>query len=455
MVKTEDYTREFLRIFFSQKNLILFVTLFFTFCAVLIVLFWPSMYAADGSILVKGKRQVKSPDALGAEQARSSLLAVSKQDLASEVETIVSLDVLETTARNLNTGADDLELLKIINRLRRQLTIELVPSSNIINVRYHDPDPQKAVAVLRELFDNYLQYRLEIYNPVGIEVFFKTQALDFNQKSADLEQQLIGLSRRSGSPRPELEIESNLRSKKLLEQQLDELHSQQVEMSLQVANLQRDLASDDLHLFSYIQIQSINDLSEKIQSLVVEKAKLLSSYLPDSQKVKALDLQIHKAQTALKVEVSDFTRDRANRLDIVDQQIAIVEGRLADIVANNLALHEQQIEVQRIQRELALQTQYYEVFMKRWQEARINRSSDSNNLFDINILGRPVATGSPVYPKGGLLIPFAFLSGFITGCCLGFLREYFDQTFKNPDDVSRYTNLPTVISIPNWADANK
>ena len=453
MVKTEDYARELLRIFFSQKNLILFTTLFFTLCALLIVLFWPSMFAADGAILVKGKRRVKSPDALEANQTRSSLLAVSKQDLASEVETITSYDVLEKSARELLGEVSDEELQSKINAIRSRVKIETVPSSNIIRVRYLDPSPNQAADTLRQLFENYLNYRLEIYNPSGIEDFYKQQALDFSRKIEGLEEQLVELSRRTGSPRPELEIESNLRSKKLLEQQLDQLRSQQIEKSLQVENLRRDLASKEMHLFSYIQLQSINDLTEKVQRLVVEKAKLMSSYKPDSQRVKSLDRQIDKALLALKSEVTDYTRDQANGLQIVEGQIAMVEERLAEIDKNNLLLHEQQIERQRIDRELVLQNQSYEVFVKRWEEARINRSSDTNNLFDIKILSKPVATSSPVYPQGALLIPFALVSGFVTGCCIGFLREYFDHSFKTPEDVSRYTGLPTVISIPDWNSA--
>lgn len=450
MVKTEDYSRELLRIFFSQKNLILFTTLLFTLCALLIVLFWPAMYAADGSILVKGKRRVKSPDALEADQSRNSLLAVTKQDLSSEVETLFAFDVLEGTARKIAPDLNDDELQRQINHIRSKLKIELIPSSNIIKIRYLDPEAHRAVTVLQDLFQQYLKYRLEIYNPSGIEAFYKKQAEDFNREIGVLEQQLIELSRRTGSPRPELEIESNLRSKKLLEQQLDQLRSLQVEKRLRVASLQRDLSSKELRLFSYIQIQSINDMSEKIQQLVVERAKLLSSYRPDSQKVRAVGRQIDNSLVSLKVEVGDYTRDQANSLKIIEGQIAVVAGRLAEISENNMALHEQQITVQKIQRDLAMQNQSYGVFIKRWQEARINRSSDSNNLFDINILSKPVATSSPVYPKGQLLLPFAILAGFTTGCCLGFLREYFDHTLKSPDDVSRYTELPTILSIPEW-----
>jgi len=38
------------------------------------------------------------------------------------------------------------------------------------------------------------------------------------------------------------------------------------------------------------------------------------------------------------------------------------------------------------------------------------------------------------------------LVGLLLGCSLGFVREYFDHTFKKPSDVMAYAGLPVIIS---------
>ena len=52
------------------------------------------------------------------------------------------------------------------------------------------------------------------------------------------------------------------------------------------------------------------------------------------------------------------------------------------------------------------------------------------------------------FPGMEVIIPLGILIGFITGLSLGFLREFFDHTFKKPSDVENFIGLPVIFSIP-------
>jgi len=99
MTKTENYIREFYEIFFAQKKLILWVTLIFFLIAVLIAFFWPPVYSATGSILMKGKKIQKSPESLS--QAYEDFYPVTKEDLVSEEHMLVSFEVAKRTVDQL------------------------------------------------------------------------------------------------------------------------------------------------------------------------------------------------------------------------------------------------------------------------------------------------------------------------------------------------------------------
>jgi uncharacterized protein involved in exopolysaccharide biosynthesis len=101
MVRTENYRRELLFIFFAHKKFILFVTLIILALSILIALYWPKTYAAYGSVLVTGKKLEKSPEAIEESDIRS--YPVSKEDLFSEVQIMTSFEVIEQTIKNLLT----------------------------------------------------------------------------------------------------------------------------------------------------------------------------------------------------------------------------------------------------------------------------------------------------------------------------------------------------------------
>ena len=88
--------------------------------------------------------------------------------------------------------------------------------------------------------------------------------------------------------------------------------------------------------------------------------------------------------------------------------------------------------------------------MQRWEEAKINATSEAGNLFSISILTAPYYSGSPIFPNKTTVIPFGIIAGLLAGISLGFLRNYFDHTVKRQEDFKRFTDLPVLFSIPKW-----
>jgi hypothetical protein len=47
-----------------------------------------------------------------------------------------------------------------------------------------------------------------------------------------------------------------------------------------------------------------------------------------------------------------------------------------------------------------------------------------------------------------MLLVVGVLAGLVTGFSLGFVREFFDHSFKNPRDLEQFSGLPLLFSIP-------
>ncbi len=455
MQRTEDYIREFTQICFAQKGVIIGTTLLFTAVAVLIYLFWPPTYAADGSVLLKARRIQKSPETLEAAEFR--VFDVTMQDLRSEQEIIRSKDVVEGAVKRMaennqyfsTRDAQGDALANAMSRLQANLLTEVVPESNVINVQYQDKNSKRALAVLENIMSAYMAYRSGLYYPVDAKGFFTEQTEKFGEQLRDYEDQLVELSQQSNTPDPQKEIENNLAIKAMLEQNLDMTRNDWIEKDLYVKHLQESLKNEDLQFFSFVENPSIQLLAERLQDLVLERGGLLRIYASESDKIVRIDEQIEETYETLKTEMYEFTQNQVNELQILRDKIESLELRLEQINARNVELRETGVEQQRIVREIELLNENYDTFSKRREEAIINSRSDAAQLFQVAVLAQPSAGGKPVFPTFAV-IPVGLVVGLITGFTLAFLREYFDHTFKKPEDVAKFADLPTIMSIPHW-----
>ncbi|MBF0517527.1 MAG: hypothetical protein HQK97_10510, partial [Nitrospirae bacterium] len=238
----EDYKRVLLTTFFVQKRIIYFAAAVIFISAVLVSFLWPKTYAAYGSILVKGKKSDKSPGAIEKEEIRP--FPVSKEDLNSESEILVSPDVIRSTILQMreknqykhshsllgslaslfktSKGADQDKTVAEgeIYAIKKSVATEIIPSTNVIKITLTDHNPQYAVLLLDTLMDQYLQYRTQIYNPAGANKFFLHQVTDSRASIEGKEDELLKIMKDAEVAMPAKEIENNLGMKKDLEQDL-------------------------------------------------------------------------------------------------------------------------------------------------------------------------------------------------------------------------------------------
>lgn len=460
MAQVEDIKRELVQIFFSQISIIMRVTFLIFIGAVLISFLWPPTFAANGTILVKGKKVEKNPDSLEDVQLRAN--PIQTEDLYSEAQFLISRDVIEMTVNALKDRGfyaaadkmDDQGFLKAVGRLKDNLKTEVLPASNVVSVTYFDKNPDDAATTLEVLMNNYILFRMQVYNPPDSEKFFGTQADKFNNSLMAKEAELMELVEKTRISDPQKVIENNILILNDLGVQYNTLKSLVIEKELNVSKLEHALNNPEIQYFSFIENPLLNGLSAKLLELVTERGNVARIYHPDSARVKAIDDQINKAYTGLKAEVGAYKGNVENDLRILNEKISYIERRIDEIKTNNVDLQRQLIESNRIARETAYLQFSYDKFAKRREEAGINSSDDQTNLSSyVSILSKAFAPSSPVFPKKKLIIPLGLIVGFITGCSLGFIRDYLDHTFKKPSDVSNVAELPLLFSIPDWSNS--
>ncbi len=461
MEKTENYKRELLSIFFAQRWLIFLVTLIIFIGAILISFCWPPTYSATVSIFVRGKKVEKSPESLD-EGGRLHPFPLKKEDLYSEVEILTSPDVIERAIRYLQEKKlyHEAETIssKDVYKIKSNLKAEIIPASNVINITFYNNDPNVAETILTVLVDQYIFYRIEIFNGLNqIESFFSFQADKFDESLNKKGKELMALAEETKISNPQKEIENNLDIKIDLEFRLNMLKNEVIEKALFMNHVEKTLNDNNIHFFSSIDNETINGdngLSHKLQELFIKQGEILSIYKPSSSKAKAIEREINGIYSAIKKEVFFIKEDLSNQLRIAEGKIRRMEDRIESINNRNVEIRKHCIASQRLETEAKLLLTSYETFSKRREEAIINNSIESPAIHsNVSVLNKAFPSDGPVFPKKGVIIPLGILIGLITGLSLGFLREFFDHTFKNPSDVENFIGLPVIFSIP--ADKSK
>ncbi len=470
----EDYKRELLTTFFVQKRIIYFVAAAIFIASILVSFLWPKTYAAYGSILVKGKKAEKSPDAIEKEEIKP--FPVTKEDLNSESEILTSPDVIRNTLiflkeNNLKNNAASkrfsfLALFKIkkkttgnitieeseIYKIKKRITTEIVPITNVIKITVQDRDSKYAVLFLDTLMEQFLKYRMQLYNSAESKSFFKQQVTESKKSIEDKEDELMKLYKEGDGVMPAKEIENNLLIKKDLEQDLYHFKQSAIEKAQIIQQINNALQSREISFFSFLDgNESITGLSKSLQALVAERNTILSKYSKESEKAQYIDEQVTATYNALKKEISDYNNNIKRQLETINEKIDSVEQRIEKIQTQNMKLQELTIATERVKRDIEIYKLSYDIFSKRKEESRITSSSEAGT-FLISIMGKAFPSSGPIFPIPMLLIPIGLITGLMTGMSLGFLKEYLDQTFKKPEDVFKYAQLPVLLFIPFMSD---
>ncbi|KWT82981.1 Wzz/FepE/Etk N-terminal domain-containing protein [Candidatus Magnetominusculus xianensis] len=471
----EDYKRVLLTTFFVQKRIIYTAAAVIFISAVLVSFLWPKTYAAYGSILVKGKKSDKSPSAIEREEIRPH--PVTKEDLNSESEILISPDVIKSTilwmrdnkkykqprsmlssltgmlSKSKASDNDKTVAESEIYTIRKSITTVIVPTTNVIKITLTDNNPQYAVDLLNALMDQFLAYRSQIYNPEGTKSFFLQQVTDTRAAIEGKEDELLKLYKEGEGIMPAKEIENNLALKKDLEQDLHYLKQNAMEKKHLIEYVENALKDKELSYFSFIEgNDAITNLSKALQELVAEGGPIVTRYSPDSEKVKLFNEQVTNMSKALRREVEGYVNNVRRQLNTTNDKIDSVERRIDKINAQDIKLQELLIATERVKRDIEISKASYDIFSKRKEESRISSSSEAGN-FLISTMGKAFPSSGPIFPIPGLLIPIGLVAGAMTGMTLGFLKEYMDQTFKSPEDVVKYAHLPVLLFIPFMTDA--
>jgi capsular exopolysaccharide synthesis family protein len=332
-------------------------------------------------------------------------------------------------------------------------TIEPVPTTNLVKIKFMHSDPelaQKIANTLAEVFRNNNLERSTAGSSKAEDQLAKEIAKLQTQIKHDQEAQ-FNYAKNHNLPLT-AETGGNLEAARLatLSGQL-----LQAENDRKMIQAQLEAARKEPDPFSVPDVNSsarVEKLRDRISALKEKRDALLIVYTPEWPEVKKIDAQLKGLEAELAKAPPEIVTSIQRRYEAAVSRENLLKRSYEQQKGTTTQQTRDQIDLMAITQELETNKQYLNTLLQRERELTV-ASGDRSNEVSIPTPSRLPKT--PVGPQRLRNIFVALLLSLGAGIGLAFLLDFLDDTLKSVDDVDRYLHLPALALIPSNRDRGR
>ncbi len=475
--------RELAMVLFRQRRV--FVCVFaLVFAAAVLNALFGTKYQANMKVLVRRGR-ADAPVSAG-ENAPLDLtrMAITEEELNSEVELLRDHDVLRKVVEQTGVGGRDWfhflhmsegrpeRVERAARRLAKTLKVEPIKKTNLIAISYATGDPQTAATVLQTVADVYLEKHRTVHRPSGELRFFEQQTAESRRQLEESKRRLLQFTTEHG-------VVEAAQQRDLTLQKLSDVdaHERQTRIDLaetaqRVSELEDLIARLPERTTTQVRTADNPDLLKSLKAslldLELKRTQLLTKFEPNHRLVQEVDQQIAQAQAAIAAEsstpVRDETTDKNAHYEWATSELQQARVQWHALRAREAATSAQAVDYRAIAEKLGEDAitqadllssekaalDIHLLYVKKQEEARMDDALDERGIVNAAIAEQPVAPALPVW-SAWMLLAVGLVTAGVAGTGAAFVADYIDPAFRDPDDVLAYLNAPVLASLPRRA----
>jgi len=325
-------------------------------------------------------------------------------------------------------------------------TVEPVPGTSLVTIRYRHTNPQLAQKIANTLADVFVTNNAE-----RLESGTSKAATSLAQEIAKYQDKIkngqdarFAFARDNNLPLTS-EAGSNLEQVRISTYSAQLLAAEN-EKRTRLANY--DAAKSAPDPFANPEVQKderIIELRKKLTDLKDKETGLLQKYRDEWPEVKQIRAQIKQVEgelTKAPVEVLASMKARADAATAQQKSLEAAYSKQHGITTKQTR---NIIQLAQMTQDLTTDQQYLNTLMQKRRELT---ATGTERGTDVSISTYSRLPHAPVGPARLQNIIIAFVLALIAGIGLAFLLDFLDDTIKSADDVDRYIHLPSLALIP-------
>jgi uncharacterized protein involved in exopolysaccharide biosynthesis len=452
----------------------------------------PQTYEAQMKILVQRERvdTVVSTEPNVSESDRDLTL----DEIASEVELFQSRDSLEKTVEDCalyeprnpwSLGAIELRVMGALGVAADKQTridkavlkmetkdLQVIPlnASDIVKATYQAQSPQLAAQVLKELGDLYLAKHTVIRRPQGTAHFFDEQAQQYEKELASSEGQLVSFTQQTGVVSADLEKQVTLQKINDFDLTLQQTRASVAETAKRLQTLELEDGTVPARVTTQIKVadnpQLMANLKTTLLDLELKRTELLERFDPTYPLVEEVQAKITETLASIaeaeKRGIREETTDQDPAHAWVKTEMAKAKADLRGLQARAAAMtgalktlegRAQKLQGESVVQQSLLRTakaneENFLLYHRKREEARISDALDQRKIINAAVAEAPMAPLVPASLPTGVKLLLAVLIATFASVGLGFLMEYLDPSFRTPEEVVEYLDIPLLATLP-------
>jgi succinoglycan biosynthesis transport protein ExoP len=342
---------------------------------------------------------------------------------------------------NITSNVDLTQAERIaLKYFQEHLTISFVRKSRVLEASFATPDPSLSMRVINTLVDQFIEANFKARYDAIIRAseWLSHQMDDIRDKAKASGQALVEFQKVHG---------------------IVDVDEKQSSVSQKIADLNRQLTqaeTDRIQLEAYLrgihagqqeslpQIRENSMMKDLTRYLIERRAELSNAqaiYGEKSPNVQKLEQQIQELQsqilseerkTVLEIQ-TNYKAARA-REELVSREIKGTTNEMAEMAQYTSLKRE-------AQRDADLYTSLY----AHVKEAGIAAASKSGN---IRVVDQARLLDKPTRPRRRMNLAIGLVLGLLGGVVTAFVRESLDSSIRSPEDIEKWTGLPSLTLIP-------
>ena len=465
MDQRQFFLRDILTVVFKRRGLIITVGLLVVAVTLVFGYMWPPSFESEASVQISHGREVSQADTtvMGSETSMS-MIQMSVEDLNSEIEILLSEDVMRNTVESLGLDSDPFpyeggplrapfnairfgvelvldvtglkrqpdEVQRAMDELRNRLTVNPVRDSYVLDVALQLGTPEKSQEVLAAVLEEYKAHHIVVFNERNEDTikFFEEQVARVGTSLKDAQDDLQQF--RDEKKISLLETEEEL----LLEQ-----YAKAQQILTQLKEVEQGVTGDSLDssitatLSSETDSTVVREMQLRLLELILEQNRVVQTLGPNHPTVQSLEQQVRNAQGSL--------------IEAIANVKVITQAKLDDVQARLQELGHTKMELDRKQKSVDILTENFETYLLKQEESLIADKLAEGEFSNVRTISNPTKPSNPVHPNRLINLILAIIGGGILGLALAFFLDYLDHGLKTPEDVEVQTGLVPLATFFN------
>ena len=453
--------------------------------AILAAVLQPAQYTSGMEFLVGGARvdEVVSTEA----SVTPVVKPVSEEELNSEVELLRSPDVLRQVViacgldqhktlldRVFGSPRPDRLIARETDRLSKDLQVQVVKKSNLVDVSYTSRDPQTSAQVLKVLADAYLQKHVTVHSPPGQLQFFAQETERYKKNLTDAESELKKFSQEEDGVAPQLGRDITLQKLSEFRSNLQQVRAEMSSTQERIKTLERQAGITPERLTTSTRqsddAQVLQSLKTTLMNLQLKRTELLTKYQPSYPLVLEVDKQIKETEAAIASEdskpIKESTTDRNPTYAWINQELAKAKAEYSGLQAqaasteavvtkyeekaHNLA--QAGLVEQDLQRTMKTDEENYLLYLHKQEQARMSEALDRTRILNVALAEQPTAPSLPSNSPFPTLLAGILFAALLSVAAVA-AQQYLDPSFRTAAEVSAALNIPVLAAVPQSANS--